>query len=243
MVGFRSTLLVFAVSILIGIGCNRDSGSMEKITEDVLFVGQNEVILEFSLVVCKEIYENSDFGEPPQLAIWLEQAGRGKMRTVWVARRSGRRIWKGKVECMMALPFWESRHKNERSDFRQRGLLKRLIDAITGATPKGGVFTASVRVPLGSRWEYYIEVNVSGDYNVTFPSQLEGGTPDPEGNGQPSLIYRGRITALPDSADTPELIGRTDQWIPIDYVIPDLHGITNARDVVTDMMVTCISDG
>jgi hypothetical protein len=204
--------------------------------------GSKQVEIEFSMDVDRDVYKYSNYGEPPQLAIWLEQPETGKIRTVWVARRSGRRLWKGKVECPTALPYWESRHNKEKSAYRQRGLLERLVDAISGATPKGGTFKARVELPLGSKWEYYIEMNVSGDYNYDFPSCLEDGTPDPEGNGQPSLIYKGIIKATPGNSCIPELIGRTDQWIAVDHIIEDLKGITNAKKVLSNINVSCTNE-
>jgi hypothetical protein len=224
------------ITLLILTGC----GSNEKPAAypgDESSARQNTVVLEFSMNVDRQIYKYSDFGEPPQLAVWLEQPVTGKIRTVWVARRSGRRLWKGKVECPTALPFWESRHKKEKSEFQHRGLLERLVDAISGATPKGGVFKVNVTVPRGGKWDYYIEMNVSGDYNVHFPSRLENGTPDPEGNGQPSLVYKGQIEARPNASDSPVLTGRTNQWVAVDTVIPDLTGITSAKKVLSNIKV------
>jgi hypothetical protein len=189
--------------------------------------------------VHRDVYLQSDFGEPPQIAVWLENIESGAVRTVWVARRAGRRWWKGKVECPTALPLWESRHRNERSGFKARGLLKRFIDAITGATPTGGLFETRVHVPRSSRWTCFVEVNVSGDFNRDFPSQLDDGTPDTEVNGQPSLIYRGVIQADPEASGSAELAGRTDQWLPVNRMIEDLSGITSASEVVTNIRMQC----
>lgn len=208
----------------------------------VFLVGKKEdgAVLEFSMDVDRNVYIRSDYGEPPQLAIWLEQPGTGKIRTVWVARRSGRRLWKGKVECPTALPYWESRHKKEKSEYEARGLLERLVDAVSGATPKDGTFKVKVTVPPGSEWQYYIEMNLSGDYNVDFPSRLEDGTPDPEGNGQPSLIYKGKISGVLHASNTPQLVGRTDQWMAVDYIITDLKGIKSAKKALSNINVSCI---
>lgn len=219
------------------IGCRQEVESVDA-GDDISEALKDRVVLEFSMSVNQSVYEHSDFGEPPQLAIWLEQPDSGRIRTVWVSHRTGKNQWKGKIECLTALPYWKSRHEKEISSFRERSLLKRLIDALTGATPKGG-FRARIRVPRGSRWAYYIEVNVSGDFNVTFPSVLDDGTPDPDGNGQPSLIFKGEITAKPNAMDIPKLIGRTDQWVPVDTIIHDLTGITTAKDIFYELEVFC----
>ena len=199
----------------------------------------NLVTLKFMMTVDIETYEMTDYGEPPQLAIWLEKPTPARMRTVWVARRSGRQLWKGKIECPTALPLWESRHNHEKSDYKKRGLLKRLVDAISGATPTGGVFSTKVKVPRGSSWDCYVEVNLSGDFNQRFPFRDGNGMPDPEINGQPSLIYAGKIIALPGQQSSLKLIGRSRQWVAVDYIVKDLTGITSAKDAVTDIKVVC----
>ncbi|MFZ5519518.1 MAG: hypothetical protein ACOY90_23030 [Candidatus Zhuqueibacterota bacterium] len=199
------------------------------------------VILEFSVVVDRDVYEYTNYGEPPQMAFWLERPETGDIRTVWVSHRTGRRQWKGKVECPVALPFWESRHALEKSNFRERHLLQRLLDAITGATPQGGVFSVKTTAPENSHWDYFIEVNLSGDFNAAFPSQRDNGEPDHEGNGQPSLIFKGRMEATPGVSHAPELIGRTDQWVAIDSIITDMAGITSARKILRNIQVNCIS--
>jgi hypothetical protein len=201
----------------------------------------NLVALEFLMLVDKETYEMTDFGEPPQIAVWLESPDGNRMLTVWVARRSGRQLWKGKVECPTALPLWESRHKSEKSSYKKRGLLKRLVDAISGATPTGGPFYTRIKVEKGSAWQCFVEVNLSGDFNKKFPYRHANGMPDPEINGQPSLVYKGFITAVPGRKTGLRLIGRTHQWYAIDYIIKDLQGITSARQAVTNLQVKCKS--
>lgn len=197
--------------------------------------------IEISMTVHREVYEKTDFGEPPQIAIWLEDPATGDIRTVWVANRAGRRLWKGKFECPTALPHWESRHRNEKSDYKERGLLQRLIDAVTGATPTGGLFKAAVSVPRGSTWDYFLEVNASADFNTDFPNWSEEGYPDHDINGQPSLVYGGRIAARPGASDIPRLVGRTDQWIPVDHIIEDVTGMSTALQLITGIRVRCIS--
>ena len=110
--------------------------------------------------------------------------------------------------------------------------------AVTGATPKHDL-TVQIQVPPGSLWWYFIEVNVSGDFNTAFPALQQSGAPDPQGNGQPSLIYKGQIKVQPGAQDSPKLIGRTDQYLPLDHIISDLTGITDARELLTNIEVNC----
>jgi len=197
-----------------------------------------KVRVTVSMVVDKDVYLSTLYGEPPQIAVWLEQPKTGKIRTVWVARRAGRRWWKGKVECPVALPYWESRHRHEKSDYKGRGLLKRFIDAVSGATPTGGPFSVDVDLDVGESWDFYVEVNLSADFNGDFPKRRDDGLPDPEVNGQPSVIYRGRIKAQPGQKARAVLVGRTDQWEAVDEMLTDLSGLTTAKSIILEVMAT-----
>ncbi len=199
----------------------------------------NLVMLEFKMDVNRDVYDYTTYGEAPQIAIWLEHPDSGHIRTVWVSNRSGRNQWKGKVECPVALPYWESKHRFEKSEFGERNLVERLIDSITGATPTGGEFRTSIHVPLNSQWKYYIEVNASGDYNRYFPYWSKDGLPDSEGNGQPSIVYHGMISGESGNISEPQLAGRSMQRQPVDSLITDLDGITTAGDLLSGIEVLC----
>ena len=113
------------------------------------------------------------------------------------------------------------------------------MDAVSGATPKDGIFTVDTKVPIGSGWAYYIEVNISGDYNEAFPYWSKSGYPDSEGNGQPSIVYQGNIVADENTLSIPKLIGRTEQRKPINFLIPNIDQITTAKMVITNIRVKC----
>lgn len=215
---------------------------MNNIISEPVYSDNNTNTIIFSMNINREIYEETNFGEPPQIAIWLENYKTRKIKTIWVARRAGRRWWKGKIECPTALPLWNSRHKKEKSDYKTRGLIKRLIDAITGATPTGGEFTVTTQVEKNCKYYYFIEVNVSADFNSHFPYRMENGAPDPQVNGQPSILYKGIITSHPGDTSHPKIIGRSEQWAAVDSVISDLTGITTARQLISDIKAVCIQD-
>lgn len=198
-------------------------------------VDSNQVTIEFTFIVDQDTYDYTVYGEPPQIAIWLEQPDSNQILTAWVSNRSGKNQWKGKVECPVALPYWESRHKLEKSAFQERNLLERLIDAFTGATPTGGEFSTTIRVPEGSNWRYFIEVNASGDYNKDYPYWSKDGLPDSEGNGQPSIVYSGSIIAVTGSSNAPVLQGRTEQRRPVTTLSPDLESIGSAKNLIRDI--------
>jgi hypothetical protein len=96
-------------------------------------------------------------------------------------------------------------------------------------------------VPEGTNWNYYIEVNVSGDFNTNFPNRSREGVIDAYGNGQPSLIYKGQIQAKHGAASKPILLGRTDQHSTEPVLIADLVGITSAKELLSGIRVSCRS--
>ncbi len=178
--------------------------------------------LTFSLSLDLDVYDSTDYGEPPQFAIWLENPDSNEIRTIWVTYRMGKGIWKGKMECPVALPYWVSRYNKETSTVGPPTFREPLADAVTGATPKHD-FTVTTNVEPGSSWNYFLEINVSGDYNQHFPAMRENGAPDPQANGQPSLIYKGTIESLNGKTDTPKLIARTKPHQ--DSVIPSGNSV------------------
>jgi hypothetical protein len=201
---------------------------------------QEDVVqLHFNIHQDRDVYDQSDYDEPPQFAIWLENLETKMVRTVFVTYRTGTGNFEGKVECPVSLPVWIGvfRRETGRNDFPRPW--KPFYDGITGATPKIKEFTVSTTVEKGIKCHYYIEMNVAGDYNESFPAVLKTKRPDDHGNGQPSIIYRGVIKADKGQSSTPIIIGRSDQFYFKTEINSDLAGIDTARDVFSDVNVTC----
>lgn len=198
---------------------------------------EETVELTVSLTLERRVYDYSDYGEPPQLAIWLENSETGEMRTVFITRRTATGDWHGKIECPVSLPYWVSRYNASTGASGLPGRKNRVPDAVTGATPKE-TLTVKEKIPKGSTWVCFIEMNVAGDFNRDFPSVLDDGAPDPQANGQPSLVYKGQIEAVKGKKVIPELVGRTLQMDPTDKLVTDLTGITNAKKVITKVVVS-----
>ena len=190
--------------------------------------------LEFSFDLNEKAWHYTNFGEPPQIAIWLEYPDSTYYRTVWVTRRAGKNTWAGKIHCPVALPYWDSRRKASAAGKKES------VDAVTSATPKGGPFRVTTTVPPGSRWLYFIEVNASGDFNAYFKAWTEGGIPDSEVNGQPSLVYSGEIIADGKSRSRPKLLGRTDQISSMTKLYTDLAKITSAKELLQNLSAESI---
>lgn len=214
------TILAFSVS-----------GSNPSGTATLLFTIHQE----------RDVYDQSDYGEPPQFAIWLENKETGQIKTVFVTYRTATGDFEGKAECPVSLPAWIGAFRKETGRVDIPRLRNPAFDAVTGATPQAKRFKTRVQVPEGSKWYYYVEVNVSGDYTAAFPEMNSDWTTDIHGNGQPSIIYKGEIMCDVGEKDIPELIGRTEQLFLSTDIIPDLHGIGNAKEVFSRIKVTCIN--
>ncbi len=229
--------LLFFWAVVV-VDCQKEHQSEPKSVPRAEAGDSSWVRLNFSLTVDKNTYLYSDYGEPPQLAIWLEYPDGKFYKTVFVTHRVGANDWVGKVDCPVALPIWESWQfgKKRRPDETQK------IRAVTGATPKGGIFRPDIQVPPGSRWRYFVEVNVSGDFNDAFPYGSKEGAPDDVGNGQPSLVYSGEIVAEPGQKNSPKLLGFTDQFSPVDTLRTNFKKITTAKKLLSKIVVEILRD-
>ena len=198
-----------------------------------------KVRLVFNIHQEQDVYDESDYGEPPQFAIWIEDSEHLTVKTVFVTYRTGAGDFDGKVECPVSLPVWTGIFRKEtgRDDFPSP--LKPFYDGITGATPKADDFNMSVKVEKDVNFFYYIEVNVAGDFNKSFPSVSSKKQIDNHGNGQPSLIFKGEINSKIGETSEPELIGRSDQYYFSTKINPNLEGINMAQKVFSKIIVSC----
>ncbi len=226
-------LSLFAAGILVVIiGCRNSTPGNEPANSP------NKAALTFSLKLDPEVYTKSHYKKPPQFAVWLEDPLHKTIRTVWVTQCTGRGNWGNNIVRPISLPYWVSRWNLETQCKGDPTPENPTIDAVTGATPKDD-FIIETKVTANSVWYYYIEINTSGDYNDAFPVKQKDGRRDLNGNGQPSIIYKGRITSLPGQKSIPELIGRTDQLQNVKQIIDNLDGITTARKLLSEIEVSC----
>lgn len=226
---------LFAESILwTNIGCHNSTVGKEAINS------HEQVILRFSLKLNPEVYKKAYYKKPPQFAIWMEEPLQKTIRTVWVTQATGTGNWGHNIVRPVSLPYWVSRWNMETQSRGDPTAENPTVDAVTGATAKADYVT-EIKVPANSVWNYFIEINVSGDYNDVFPVMQKDGKRDLNGNGQPSIIYKGQITSLPGRKSVPILIGRTDQLQNVKYMIDDMTGITTARNLLSEIEVSCLS--
>lgn len=196
------------------------------------------VVLKFSIAIDKEVCQQNKYKRTPQFAVWLEAPGNEDIRTVCVTQKTAKGKWGGKTTRPVSLPVWTSRWNQEAGTSGFPTADNPASDAVTCATPDSE-FTRCVDVPPGSEWEYFVEVNVSGDHNEYFTQTTKDGKRDPHSNGQPSIIYKGKIAALPGQKNIPELIGRTDQFKADGEIFKDIQGITTAKKLFCKLEVTC----
>ncbi|OHB54646.1 MAG: hypothetical protein A2173_06220 [Planctomycetes bacterium RBG_13_44_8b] len=228
-----SPAITGVVIFIIVAGCHndKDSGFNEGSSEKT-------VSLTFELVLNPLVYQNSAWGDPPQIAIWLRNQADQSIRTVTVTYRTAACDWIGKIECSVALPYWVTFYNKQTQTKGPPTWDSPLPDAVTCATPKAELIKG-IEVSGGTRWEYFIEVNVSGDFNLNFPRFSSDGVSDTYGNGQPSLVYHGWIDSAKGSITQPQLLGRTDQYAPVDNIINDMEGITTAAKLLNKIYVSC----
>lgn len=197
--------------------------------------------LEFLIHINQELVQQSAFGESPTFAIWLEDPQTGSTFTTYVTRRAGVGDWEGKREVPVALPVWFEINKAEKQ--RRSPDAENVVDEVffTGATPMPGYFRTRARVKPGSKWICWIETNLAGDYNQTFPEYNPvNHTQDEFATGQPALLYKAEIEVLEEMTVVPEIAGMcvfdTENRVE---VVP-IHGITTATDVFDEISITVV---
>jgi len=199
------------------------------------------VQIQFDIHQNKEAIYLSTFGEPPQFAIWLEDPKTGRCNTVFVTSRVSKGDWEGKKDVPVALPRWYDLFKEkDQSDLSKTDKEETL--AVTGATPKDDYFSVRVEVPPGSEWYCWIEMNLAGDFNETFPPFNERTLVEDEyGCGQPALLYKAEINALEGLVVEPILVNQSIWEEGNNRIEPVSQGVTTARNVFDHISISVIN--
>ena len=202
-------------------------------------------LIEFNIRQDMDLIRHSLFGEPPQFAIWLEDPVTHGLRTVFVTYRSASGHWIGKTKCPAALPRWFEVFKQETNSTELPSSENPAPDAVTGATPQTEHFRTSVEVEPHSRWICWIEMNLAGDFNDAYRDHdVEKKTVDVYFSGQPPLVYRGEITAIPGGSIVPELYGQSVLDGPVgETVQPVSDDVTTARNIFKAIEVRVVRTG
>ena len=111
------------------------------------------------------------------------------------------------------------------------------IDAVTGATPLNDKLSIKFKLKPDKDFILFFEVNVSADFNEYFPYWSPQGIPDMEGNGQPSIVYSGRINSNGTIDTTYKLVGRTAQRSSEGKLLKDLDKISSAKKLIKEINI------
>lgn len=189
----------------------------------------------------KKIIHLSNFAEPPQFAIWLENPVTKELKTVFVTHRVAKGDWEGKANVPVALPQWFNLFRVIEKTGTGTVQNKKSDLAISGATPKGDYFSIRVEVEPGSEWICWIEMNLAGDFNDSFPEiDVETLREDEYSNGQPALIFRADLKATEGMKFKPAIVSQSVWNKGVVIIEPVSDGITSAKNVFDDIQISVI---
>lgn len=197
-------------------------------------------LLEFDIHQDKDLIAITTFSEPPQFAIWLEDPISHKLQTVSVAYRSATGDMVGKAECPACLPRWFEVFEQETGNVGLPTQDFPAPAAVTTATPQDENFKIRYEVKPDSRWICWLEMNLAGDFNQKYKEyDPEAKTVDWDFDGQPSLVYRAEITAIPGKEIVPQLYGQVN--LEGQIVRPVSDDVTSARNVFKSIKIRVVS--
>jgi hypothetical protein len=202
---------------------------------------RGRTLIQIDIHQNKKLIHLSNFAEPPQFAIWLENPATGELKTIFVTHRVAKGDWEGKANVPVALPLWYKLFREKKSGQDAPAASKKPDMAITGATPKGDYFSIRAEVEPGSEWICWIEMNLAGDFNDAYPEvDLKTLREDEFSNGQPALIFKADVRAILDMKFTPELVSQSAWTNGVVSVEPVGEGITTAKSVFDEIRISVI---
>lgn len=207
----------------------------------VILKTRGRTLLQIDIHQNKKLIHLSTFAEPPQFAIWLENRETKELKTVFVTHRVAIGDWEGKANVPVALPQWFKLFRGNTKHQKESGSEKKGAIAITGATPKEDYFSIRAEVKPGSEWICWIEMNLAGDYNDSYPEfDKEAHKEDEFSNGQPALLFRADIKAIEGMKFTPVIIGQSTWTKGIVSVEEVSDGVTTAKIVFDEISISVI---
>ena len=198
-------------------------------------------LIQFDIHQNKQLIHLSTFAEPPQFAIWLEDPVTSELKNVFVTHRVGIGDWEGKANVPVALPQWFRLFKGKGNPSGSTGSGRGDDLVVSGATPKADYFSLRVEVKPESEWICWIEMNLAGDFNDSFPEfDRESFHEDEFSNGQPALLFRSEIKAVEKNKYSPVLTAQSIWDDGSVRVEPVSDGITTARYVFDTINISVI---
>lgn len=182
---------------------------------------------------------------PPQLAIWIEDAGGNYISTVYATHKIATQSWQaaGGNRRKEALPHWcYSRGVRYADGLYLPTKREPLTDGISGATPQGG-FDLKLRPGRDlERFVLKVEVNHSTDFNDAYPESAKAGetgySGGKHGSGQPAVVYAAEVDLSSGGREFEAvLIGHSSPDGTSGGVDPDVSGLTSALRIVERITV------
>ena len=196
-------------------------------------------LLQFDIHQNEKMIFLSTYAEPPQFAIWIENLNTGELQTVFVTQRVSTGDWEGKANVPVALPRWFELFKGENRSHNV--VTGDKFNAVTGATPKDDFFSVRVEVKPGSTWVCWIEMNLAGDYNESFPElNLETFEEDVYACGQPALLFNDTVKAIEGGIYNPSIYAQSVWENGLNRIEPVSEDVTTAREVFDTLGISVI---
>jgi hypothetical protein len=197
-------------------------------------------VLRFDIKQNMELISLATFSEPPQFAIWLEDAESGRYQTIVATYRSATGDLIGKAECPGCLPLWFAVYVKETGKEGLPTMEEPAPAAVTYPTPLQEDFTIRRTVKYGGKFILWMEMNLAGDFNKNY-TEADTDKTDWDYSGQPPLVYRCEIEAVPGKKYVPELFGQVDMSKPFDEMIVSVSDkVTTAKDVFKSIEIRVI---
>lgn len=193
--------------------------------------------IEVSFRINEELASQSAYGKSPTMAIWIEDVETHATQTIFVTHTNDVQDRQDEKEDPVILPKWDEITKEEKQIHNDPELKSPLVDVVTGATPKTGYFSASVRVKTGSTWLCWIEINLLGDYNEHYQEYNSNAE---YGNGQPALVYKTKIEAVEGYLAVPEIVGMSVINNNGGKILQPVKGITTAQQLLEEIKIKVV---
>jgi hypothetical protein len=204
-----------------------------------IFKTSRMTIVQFDIHQNKGLIRLSTYSEPPQFAIWMENAKDHQLKTVFVTSRVSKGDWEGKPNVPVALPRWVELFKGKPSHLET--VTNEEYSAVTGATPRDDYFSVQIKVEQGSEWICWIEMNLAGDYNDSFPEfDPQSLKEDQFSCGQPALLFKTAIIAVKGTNYIPVLEGQSIWEKGVNRIEPISSKVTTAKDIFDEIQISVI---
>lgn len=177
---------------------------------------------------------------PPQMAIWAEDAQGNYLSTLYVTHKIATQSWqmaKGNRR-KEALPYWcYSRGIKYEDGLYLPTKNNPLTDGLSGATPAGSFHIKLSPSDVCTQFVVKVEINHSTDFNENYPKSAKMGEANysggKEGSGQPAVIYAAPVDlSSGKKVFEATLIGHSSPDGSSGEIYTDLSGLTTALRIV-----------